>query len=187
MAIWVKALILIGANMNFRTLVNGTEVKLGYLEVVTADGHDVENRLKVLNWPAKFWTDYGLEEKLQDLPKEEKAALLVEGLLRKEEGSSHVLPNWQVATHATRTQKFQAGKTVTVEHSYKPAAGGSVGGMLDMIARGEQENYIKEYAANYCIDKSFINGFRARQQSKVKQANAASSDNSIFYIGLIIC
>ena len=94
------------------------------------------------------------------------------------------MPAWQVATHVTRTQKFPAGKTITVEHSYKPVAGGSVGGMLDRDYRNRIDSgYSTEYAANYCIDKAFAQGFRQkRYQAKGKKGQEGGHDYGRFYV-----
>ena len=56
--------------------------------------------------------------------------LVAEGVLRKDPDSDYHFPNWQMQAHVTRKQIFPAGKTISVEHSYKPIAGGSVGGAL---------------------------------------------------------
>jgi hypothetical protein len=155
-------------DLNFNTLVDGQPVALTYHEDVSiigrADLKNTEVRLKELNWPVHYWQDYDFEQKyIAKLSSAEKAALVESGLLRKNTDSDYHFPNWQVQAHVTRTQTFPAGKTVTVEHSYKPVVGGSVGGMMERSSR--KEAYFKEYAAYYCIDQSFIKGFDKRRYS----------------------
>ena len=87
-------------------------------------------------------------------------------------------PNWQVQAHVTREQVFPAGKTMVVEHSYKPVIGGSVGGMLERASRKEQG--FKGYAAAYCIDQSFIKGFDKRRCSRRKESDGNEVDQ--FYV-----
>jgi Domain of unknown function (DUF4424) len=168
-------------DLEFRTLVDGQPANLEMREIVTVIGKpdkDVSARLKALAWPVRYWSDYKFEQSLQDLPDTEKTALAAEGLLQKAEAAAYVRPNWQVATHVTRTQNFPAGKTVTVEHSYKPVVGGSVGGMMEKPYR--KEAYFKEYLASYCIDKAFLAGFDKRRYSKRKDAEGNEPDS--FYV-----
>ena len=54
---------------------------------------------------------------------------------------------------------FPAGKTISVEHVYKPVAGGSVGGVLIAEYRKTSAEYFEEYAKRYCIDAAFLNAF----------------------------
>jgi hypothetical protein len=167
----------------FRTWVDGKSVTLDYREVVTANGKNVEARLQQLGWPVKFWSDYEFTRKIEQMPEAEKAQYLTEGLLKKPVPEADwTVPGWQVATQVTRTQNFPAGKTVTVEHSYKPIAGGSVGGMLDMVAQGKKESFVKEYAANYCIDDAFVQGFSNKRRAKIQKATAENTDEGLFYV-----
>jgi hypothetical protein len=163
------------ADLDFKTVVDGKPAKLEMRETVSLIGdqkaRDAEAEVKKMGWPIRHWEDYAFEEKLQQLPEAEKAAALASGLLSQEKGSTYIRANWQVTTHVTRMQMFPAGKTIIVEHSYKPVVGGSVGGMMERSSR--KEEYFKEYAAAYCIDKSFINGFDKRRYSgrKDKEGN----------------
>lgn len=169
----------------FTTTVDGKPVKLESREVVTANGKNVEARLKELGWPVKFWDDYDFVEKIEKLSDADKAKYLAEGLLKKpepKETPDWIVPGWQVATHVTRMQRFPAGKTVTVEHRYAPLAGGSVGGLLSMIADGQKEDYAKEYAASYCIDQAFLTGFRKKMAAKRKQGKRNGTEMGMFYV-----
>jgi hypothetical protein len=165
--------------LEFTTLVDGKPVKLETRETVGLIGRPqakgIESRLKELGWPLRFWDDYEFEGKLQELSDVERKAFIAEGLLRQEDGADYVLPNWQVTTHVTRMQTFPAGKTISVEHSYKPVAGGSVGGALVPEYRKESE-YFGEYSAKYCMDKPFLAGFDKRYNAKLKAAKAKGDD-----------
>ncbi|MBK7163591.1 MAG: DUF4424 family protein [Sphingomonadales bacterium] len=171
--------------LEFKTLVDGKPAALGYHEVVTLVGKPeakgVEARLKALSWPVKHWDDYEFGEKYVDkLTQAEKDSLVAEGLLRKEADSDYYSPNWQIQAHVTRKQVFPAGKTITVEHSYKPIAGGSVGGMLTPEYRKESE-YFKEYQAAYCIDSAFLKGFDKRIYAERAKAKARGDDYGVAY------
>lgn len=178
------------SELQFRTLVDGKPVQLGYQEVVTANGKNVEGRVKELGWPIKFWIDYEFVEKIEDMSAADKAKYIAEGLLKKPEPESSpdwIVPAWQVATHVTRTQLFPAGKTVTVEHRYKPLPGGSVGGMLGYIAAPDNRDddirkWANEYKAQYCIDDAFISGFRKKMAAKRKQGERDGTEMGMFYV-----
>lgn len=171
--------------LQFKTLVDGKPAELAYHEVVTLAGRPeakgIEARLKTLGWPIKHWEDYEFGEQLSErLSQSEKDTFVAEGLLRKEADSDYYSPNWQVQAHVTRKQVFPAGKTITVEHSYKPISGGSVGGMLTPEYR-KGSDYFTEYQANYCIDAAFLKGFDKRFYAEKKKAAARGDDYGVAY------
>jgi Domain of unknown function (DUF4424) len=172
-------------DLQFTTLVDGKPVKLEIREVVSLIGksefRDASDRLKALGWPIKYWIDYKFEESLQELPDNQKAAYVREGLLQKDEDGGYVRPNWQVTTHVTRKQVFPAGKTITVEHSYKPVAGGSVGGALTPEYRKSGGDYFKEYSATYCMDKAFLSGFDKRYAAEKRKAAKRGDSYGVAY------
>lgn len=172
--------------LGFKTLVDGKPAELGYHEVVMLVGkpeaQGVEARLKALGWPIKHWDDYDFNEKyIAGLTQGERDALVAEGLLRKEADSDFLIPNWQVHAHVTRKQLFPAGRTITVEHSYKPISGGSVGGLLTPEYRKDNE-YFREYQAAYCIDSAFLNGFDKRFRAERAKAKARGDDYGVAYV-----
>jgi hypothetical protein len=154
-------------DIGFKTLVDGKAIALDYRERVTANGQNVEKRLKELGWPVRFW-EQDFDARIEKMSDAEKAQYLAEGLLRKPDPEYDRLEAaWQVATHITRTQKFPAGKTVTVEHSYQPVAGGSVGGILDRSYRNQKDSGFPGYAKHYCIDNAFLKGFDKKRYSRL--------------------
>jgi hypothetical protein len=159
--------------LNFKTFIDGKPITLDYKESVHIIGDtsakDISARLQALGWPIRAFDDYKFIDTLNDLPAADKAKLITEGLLKKTRYGEGVEPNWQVQTHVTRQQTFPAGRTITVEHSYEPVIGGSVGGMMERSSR--KEKYFKEYAAHYCIDKSFIRGFDKQRYSGKKDSD----------------
>lgn len=173
--------------LDFKTLVDGKPVVLTYREVVSIIGRpDIKNvdvRLKELLWPVRYWDDYEFDQKYIDtLSADKKAQLVKSGLLRKDPDSDYYAPNWQVQAHVTRMQTFPAGKTVMVEHSYKPIAGGSVGGALTAEYRKDPGMGFKDYAAAYCIDKSFLAGFDKRYAANKKKAAARGNEYGVAYV-----
>jgi hypothetical protein len=170
------------SDLEFRTLVDGKPVKLDMREVVTLigkpDGKDVSARLKALGWPIEHGSDYEFEHSLQNLPDAQKASLVAEGLLHKDESSQYVRPNWQLVTYVTRKQIFPAGKTLSVEHSYKPILGSSVAGMLLKQYRKDSPDYLKAY----CVDKNFLKGFDAKMAVQERAAKKKGEENSYIYV-----
>jgi hypothetical protein len=166
--------------LGFKTLVDGKPVALEIRETASlVDGRslaNIEAELEKLGWPLHYWKGTDFEDMIQKLPDAQKQSLREKGLLRKEEGSDYFLPNWQVQTHITRKQTFPAGKTITVEHSYKPVMGGSVGGMLLKQYRTEKNSGFADYAKAYCIDKAFLAGFDRKMEAQKKAAEARGEE-----------
>ena len=79
-------------------------------------------------------------------------------------------------------QKFPVGKTIAVEHSYTPIAGGSVGGALTPEYRKDAGMGFKDYAAAYCIDKAFLAGFDKRYAANKKKAAARGDEYGVAYM-----
>ncbi len=169
------------SDFGFKTTVEGKPVTFETTQVVEANGHNVAARLKELGWPVQYWTSEAEDffDSLQKLPLDQKKAYIAEGLLKMRDGEgNYVDPTWQVATRITRKQIFPAGKTVSVEHSYDPQAGGSVGGMLEKDSR--KEAYFKEYADAYCVDKPFLKSFDRIRYAVRKDKDG--EDISGFYV-----
>jgi Domain of unknown function (DUF4424) len=162
-------------NFDFQTKVNGKPVKLDITTRIEANGKDVSARLKQLGWPEDYWGDrdstgpaeWDFIQRLEKLPAETVKAYVAEGLLRWQKAGAnnqYARPNWNEVTYFNRTQLFPAGKSIEVEHSYKPIAGGSVGGMLERQYR--KEGSFRDYVRGYCLDKSFLKGFDRRRYAK---------------------
>ncbi len=156
----------------FQTLVDGKAVTYSRIVKTQANGKDVSVRLQELGWRADYWTNDDRDDiysKIQKLTPEQRAGYIKEGLLKlRKSDPKYADPNWQITTYITRKQVFPAGKTINVEHSYEPLAGGSVGGMMERSQRKDAS--FKDYKASYCIDKSFITAFDKRRYSGKKDA-----------------
>jgi len=142
------------ADLDFHTTVDGKPAELFALTRAEVAGRDVTARLKALGWPLDWFSYTGeIPDFVKRLTAQQKAAYLREGLLRQIEGYEDPIPAWEFVTHITRRQVFPAGRTVEVAHRYKPQNGGSVAGALS--PEGRDEDWGREYAARYCVDKSF--------------------------------
>jgi hypothetical protein len=167
-------------DLDFKTQVDGKPVTLALRETVSLiDGRkltNVEAELKKLGWPMHYWEAADFDGKIQDLSTTQKLELQDKGLLVKQAGADYFFPNWQVQTHVTRKQIFPAGKTIIVEHSYKPVMGGSVGGMLLKQYRTRKDSGFADYAKAYCIDRAFLKGFDGKMDAQKKAAKAKGED-----------
>lgn len=93
----------------------------------------------------------------------------------------HYWPAWTYKATYTWEATFPAGKTVTVEHRYKP----SVGGTVAVTFLGEAyEGYdpLKEYTDKYCIDDALISAVRATIPKGEEYYAAPFYENWLSYI-----
>ncbi len=74
-------------------------------------------------------------------------------------------PHWTIRTKFFWNQKFPAGKTVVLEHSYQPVTGGTFYTSLDLD--GDPRNPdSRRWNKNYCIDSDTLKTITARIGSK---------------------
>ncbi len=155
------------AELKFQTLIDGQPAKLDFVQRAIFKGRDVTDRVTRLGLPVMPLFEV-FEAALKKLPKAELDALVKEGLLQNIGAPDN--PDWEnrwtTRTIVTRRQVFPAGKTVSVEHSYVPMPGGSVGGALNREYRSTPE--FAEKRKTYCIDNDFLRAFDARQ-AKLKE------------------
>ena len=126
--------------------------------------------------------DDAINDKIAALSPFELADLERQGVLMFNREYSAYFPNWQVVTHVTRTQVFPAGATITVEHSYVPDTGGSVGGTLYPAVRQEFPESLAQYKAAYCIDDQFLAGFDKRVMAASEEERWGFSETWIGYV-----
>jgi hypothetical protein len=157
---WIEAAYPDWGDIGMVTKVDGKAVGLMRIDIAKVAGVDVDKRLKELGWPARHWKDPGFLARINALPEDEKYALTGEGLLAMDEDEpGRVRPFWSVETSFVRTQTFPPGVPITVEHSYTPMQGGSVGGGLDRGARESTFGPDSDYVNRYCVDEAFLRGY----------------------------
>lgn len=148
--------------LNFRTMVEGQPVTLDFVEQALANGRDVTALLKqhaipIMPIPEPF------DAAINRLPAPVRAGLIKDKLIEEDGEANGVkswMAHWKIVTNVTRKQVFPAGKTISVEHRYKPFAGGSVPGAYNPDAR--KQEYFRERAQKFCIDNDFLRGFDGR-------------------------
>ncbi|MGL5837242.1 MAG: DUF4424 family protein [Sphingorhabdus sp.] len=142
--------------LDFKTLIDGKPVNLGIEYLAKLKGKPVNAALQKLGIPIN-WQAEGHADKLKNVPAAKIDQAVKQGLLSKS-GDSY-FANWTVTQNIVRKQVFPAGKTVQVEHSYRPMIGGSVAGI---VGGDRNSDYYREYKAQYCIDDTFVRGFQNR-------------------------
>ncbi|MBS7788469.1 DUF4424 domain-containing protein [Roseococcus sp. SDR] len=149
--------------LDFRTVVEGRPVTYELVQRAHFKGQDITDRLRALGLPLVGGDEF--ERRVNDLPEPQRAALLRDGLVLGafEQGRTNIdEPLWTVSTSVTRRQVFPAGRSLAVQHSYVPFAGGSVGGRLSPERRGTSE--FRALRARYCMEDGFLAAFDRRIQ-----------------------
>ena len=165
-------------------MVDGKPITLTINERIAIDGKDVSKRLTELKLPRRWFEDYQWLEALQKRPETELRALADEGLLAQNINGWEWLPRWQLVTEISRAQVFPAGRTITVEHSYAPQTGGSVGGGLLKDSRAAYPEAIDYYKKRWCVDDFFLRGFDRRNAQKNRNGEEAYHGET--WIGYIL-
>jgi hypothetical protein len=146
--------------VDFETKIDGSPVKFVIEQRATVGDKDVTSSLREYKVPV---LPIGAQQiRTQDLQEAIRTKMADDGLLlpagSNEKGRPLYEPGWIVKTSAVRQQTFPAGRSVTVEHSYRP----SVGGSPDTILRkGLRQNKamakeIERYRRDYCITDGFL-------------------------------
>jgi hypothetical protein len=169
--------------LGFRTTVDGVPVTSQVQQRVSALGIDQTAHLNRLGVPLAPHLA-ATREALDRLPAEEQERLIGLGLAGIEEYDSgqgwerHLAPFWVLSTAFYWQQNFPAGRTVIVEHSYKPSVGSTAG-----LSFGSKEMrsgpYYEEYARKYCFDRAFLAAVDKRQKP---DGNNTLMENRIDYI-----
>ncbi len=152
--------------LDFSTFVDGKRMAMTLEQKVLARGVDQTQRLRNLKVPL---SPFVAGEALDRLPPGTQEELLAVGLVEEQQYDAgkgmerHLAPLWTFKTTYYWTQVFPAGKTLSVEHTYAPSLGGSVGGMVGAPTMdAETLNY---YQTRYCIEPSFIAAARAKNNA----------------------
>lgn len=167
-------------DLQFKTTFDGVPLKLNQEIIAKFKNQDITQRIKSIGLPVD-WVGQ-LEEITQILSKADPKIvkkLIDDGLVKHDKDAYYkYIPLWSAQTNIIREQIFPANKSVEVIHTYKPLAGGSVGGGLSKEYRQAKDSYFKEYSQKkYCIDKQFLDAF----DKKEGQSNSKDEETNVFY------
>jgi hypothetical protein len=169
----------------FKTLVDGQPVSYDVVVQALQEGKDITQRIEATGLPLNTTEDVeAFTAKVLALPEADRKALLEEGLIADQgvNGQPWFISTWSLRTTVTRKQVFPSKKTVSVEHSYTPLVGGSVGGSLNKEYRNE--DFGKDRTRLYCIEDGWYAAF---DKSLAARATAeVASPYSEWWIGYVL-
>jgi hypothetical protein len=120
-------------------------------------GRDVTATLAALHIPVNVITGRN-NQVMQHLSPAQAKGVEKAGLAVPGDGE---MPQWTIRTRFYWTQKFPAGKTVVLEHSYKPISGGTFYTSSD-LKDDPKDNDARHWNTNYCIDSATLKSIAAR-------------------------
>ncbi|WP_240229847.1 DUF4424 domain-containing protein [Devosia lacusdianchii] len=170
----------------FETTLDGQKVDATLHEYAYAFGVDRTKLIKQLGLPLVPISE-AASEATDALDDETTAELLHLGMLTPDEFDAgegwekHYWPAWTYKATYTWEGHFPAGKTVTVEHRYKPSVGGTVG-VSFLSEPYEGYDPAAEYRTKYCTDDGFISAVRATLTNPDEPWSAPFYESWISYI-----
>ncbi|MBN9315993.1 MAG: DUF4424 domain-containing protein [Devosia sp.] len=170
----------------FETLVNGEPVGATLHQYAFATNIDYTQYLTDLGVPL---TPYGeaTQTAINALDDATKKELLHRGLVIPMEYDAgqgmqtDYVPVWTLRSTYSWQAHFPAGKTVSVEHSYRPSVGGTVG-VTFLAPPYEDYDPATEYKKKYCTDDSFINAVKKTLPNPDEPYGAPFTESWLSYI-----
>lgn len=142
--------------VGFKAVVDGKPLAVTVEQRAFLKAKDVSAQLAAAGAVINPVIDGGYE-KLINLPREKKKALIAAGLAEGD-GADEFVPQWTVKTTFYWTQKFPAKKKVVIEHSYQPVTGQSF-----FTTAGRKRTDKNLFGPiDYCIDAPTWAGLEAR-------------------------
>jgi hypothetical protein len=168
---------------DFRTSVDGRPVAMQVEHRAFWNGAEQSELLNRLRVPIMYQGE-NLEPivaALSALPEGEQQRLLAIGLVEPFDDpveGRRISPVWTVRETWYWEQVFPAGRELSVEHRYRPGAGGSLGTGLASPALRESEEG-RRTIAGYCIDSAFL---AAVDRIVQRQGAGYLSEHNVSYI-----
>jgi len=151
--------------VGFKAVVDGKPVAVTVEQKAIHEGRDVTGILKSVGLPVNVVSgrNYRLMDKLTAA---QRRLLIKAGLAEFDSGQG--IARWIVRTRFYWRQRFPAGKTVTIEHSYKPVTGQAFFSEYDLKAKpGATDDYWKKA---YCMEEATLARVRLAMAER-KQSN----------------
>lgn len=156
----------------FSTKVDGKAVQLTTELRAFIGEKEITAQLKKLQLPLLLGADRGaFLERVNGLPSEVKKSLLDDKIILRDTSlSEDFLPLWRTKITILREQVFPANKDISVEHTYSPITGGTIGNWR--MPNSSDSVVPESYWKTYCIDDAFVTGVMKR----INRARAAGED-----------
>ncbi|HEX2591169.1 MAG TPA: DUF4424 family protein [Rhizomicrobium sp.] len=129
--------------VGFKVMVDGRPVTIQGEQRAIFNGRDVTAIVKSAGLPVNV---LGRGVEVDKLPKAKRQILMDAKIAEGDD--QYLYPQWTIRTRFHWTQKFPAGKTVVVDHTYQPVTGGTFFTKYDMERKGK-DDYWKE---RFCMD-----------------------------------
>jgi len=142
--------------VGFKAVVDGEPVAFTIEQRAFVKNRDVTALVLAAGAPVNPVTDEGYD-RLSKLPADKQKALVAAGVA--EGDANEFVPQWTVRTRFWWPQKFPAGKTVVIEHSYQPVTG-------QFFFSTQYGKRTDEQNAGYCFDTGTWASLDARTAQK---------------------
>ena len=151
--------------VDFKLRIDGRAVRPELEEKAFRKGVDVSDVLRRLKVPFGYRNGY-VSEALKKLPASAKQELARRGLADFSNDIPMAL--WTVKSTFHWQQTFPAGRTVAVEHEYKPVAGAQ---MISATGFFERPNALRqdEFYKGFCIDDATYAGIATRLRAQQRK------------------
>lgn len=142
--------------VDFRVMADGQSIPVQVEQRAFLGNRDVTDIVKSVGLPINVIL--ANDTPLDKLAPAKKRILERAGLAEAE-GSDQERPKWVVRTKFYWTQHFPAGKTIIIEHSYKPVTGQTFFTPSDLDPKAKSD---RNWQQNYCMDGPTLAAIRQR-------------------------
>jgi hypothetical protein len=158
--------------VDFAVTVDGKPVKPDIYQAAIALGVDRSDVLRKYGLPLNPASEALYDDKLNNLPEDERDELNRLGLIIVDE--YNVQAAWKLQSTFYWQQTFDPGREIVVEHRYKPVVGFGFFGTSSLD--------LPEYKDKYCFDDSFAKAARTRLKAIENAPNPYYDEQRISYI-----
>jgi len=160
--------------VDFATLIDGHPVHSAVEHRAVLKGKDVSQTLRALALPLDPLDQTHMDGRWAKLNAGQRKSLLAQGLVADGECGEDCA-QWTLKTTYWWEQLFPAGRSLSVEHRYRPVVGESAGAALAYLESSE----LQAYRAKYCIDDAFM---AAVARLKRANPNIIGTEQRIDYV-----
>lgn len=143
--------------VGFSILADGKRITPQVEQRAFFKGRDVTATLNALHIPVNVISQTYIDT-MHNLKPAQAKALEKAGLTVNGDGE---MPQWIIRTKFFWTQIFPAGKTVVLEHSYKPVTGSTFYTSTDLRG-GTKDEDDRHWNRNFCVDSDTLKAITAR-------------------------